>query len=79
MGFMVLAIFAVISVNAYTLRASEGNRDRQIANYIACSQLGIVEALLKQDFYVPTGQIQTNLMTSTQFPELYVCRGGPGI
>ena len=69
MVFLTMAIFAVLSVNSYTLRASQGNRNREIANRIACTQLSVVESILKINFHTPTGSITTPLLVSNQFPE----------
>lgn len=68
MVFITIAIFAVISVNAYTMRATHGNKSRQVANIIAATQLSLVESVLKVDFHAPTTSIATPLMNSTQFP-----------
>lgn len=68
MVFITIAVFAIVSVNAYTMRASHGNRSRQIANIIACTQLSMVEAVLKVDFHAPTTSVATPLLDSTQFP-----------
>lgn len=49
--FLTLALFALISVNVYSLRATQSNRGRQLANLIATTELGEVEARLKVDFH----------------------------
>ncbi len=68
MVVLTLALFAVISVNAYTLTATQGNQNRQIANQLACSQMALAESLLKINFHAPPFDINTPRMTSTQFP-----------
>lgn len=68
MVFLTIAIFAVISVNTYTLRASQGNRNRQTANLLASTELSLVESVLKVDFHAPASSIETPLLDSTQFP-----------
>jgi len=68
MVFMTLSIFAVISVNAYTLKATRGNRNRQIANQLASSQLALAESVLKIDFHTPKDNIQTYVLKSDEYP-----------
>ena len=68
MVFLTIAIFGVMSVNQYTLRASQGNRNRQIANMLASTELTIAEAVLKVDFHTPAVAINTVRLRSTQYP-----------
>lgn len=69
MVVLTISIFAVISVNAYTLRSTTGNRNRQVANMIATTMLGTAESLLKLNFHAPPSDINTPRMTSTEFPD----------
>jgi hypothetical protein len=66
---LVVAIFAIISVNTYTLRAAQGNRSRQVANMIAATELSLAESVLKVNFHAPASAINTVRMTSTRYPE----------
>lgn len=68
MVFLTLAIFAVLSVNTYTVRASQGNRNRQTANLLASAQLATAESLLKINFHIPASDINTPRLSSTQYP-----------
>ena len=63
--FLTLALFALISVNIYSMRAAQGNRGRQLANLVATTELGEVEAHLKVDFHQPIAQ---SVQASPQFP-----------
>ena len=66
---LTLALFSIISVNAYVLRATSNNENQTIANTIACGQLSIVESILKVDFKVPASSITTPVFKSLQHPE----------
>lgn len=68
MVFLTLAIFAVMSVNVYTTRASQGNRNRQIANVLAATELSLAESVLRVNFHIPADNINTKRMTSTKYP-----------
>ena len=48
---LTVAIFAVFSVNAFTLKQSLNNKNHQTANTIASAQLEAVETVLKTDFH----------------------------
>lgn len=69
MMVLAIAIFGVVSVNAYTLRATKANKNRQIANMIACTQMALVESVLKINFHTPEGNINTPRLRSNQFPD----------
>jgi len=69
MVFLTIAIFAVMSVNVYTTRASQGNRNRQIANILASTELSMAESVLRVNFHIPPPNINTPRMTSTKYPE----------
>lgn len=64
-----VAVFAVLSVNAYTLRLNTSQQQLQTANSIASSQLAVVESVLKSDFHASTEAISTPLLQSRDFPE----------
>jgi prepilin-type N-terminal cleavage/methylation domain-containing protein len=66
---LAIALFAVLSVNAYTLRLNSSNQQHQTANSIASTQLAVVESILKSDFHVDSEAINTPLFQSTDFPE----------
>lgn len=66
---LLIGIFAIVSVNAYTLRATTGNRNRHIANMIASTELALVESVLKVNFHTPPANINTPRLKSTQFPD----------
>jgi Tfp pilus assembly protein PilV len=66
---LTLALFAVISVNAYILKSTVGSENRQIANTIACNQLAVVESILKVNFRAPSADIATPVLQSSQFPK----------
>lgn len=66
--FVSMALLSVVSVNAYTLRATEGNQNRQIANGLASGQLAMAESVLKINFHAPPSDINTPRLTSNQFP-----------
>lgn len=68
MVFLTLAIFAVLSVNAYSLKASLGNRNRQTANMLASSHLSMAESILKVNFHIPPDKINTGRLSSKQYP-----------
>ena len=68
MVFLTLAIFAVMSVNVYTTRASQGNRNRQIANVLAATELSLAESVLRVNFHIPKENINTKRMTSLKYP-----------
>lgn len=65
---LTLALFAVISVNAYILKSTVASEKRQIANTIACNQLAVVESILKVNFNAPSSDIATPVLQSSQFP-----------
>ncbi len=65
---LTLALFAVISVNSYILKATVGSEKQQIANTIACNQLAVVDSILKINFHAPTEDIGTPVLQSSQFP-----------
>ena len=64
-----VALFAVLSVNAYTLRLNSHHQELQTANSIASSQLSIVESVLKTDFHAAPEAVNTPLLQSRDFPE----------
>jgi prepilin-type N-terminal cleavage/methylation domain-containing protein len=66
---LAVALFAVLSVNAYTLRLNASNQRHQTANSIASTQLSIAESILKADFHVPASSIETPLFDSADFPD----------
>ncbi|MCA9779517.1 MAG: hypothetical protein KC800_22470, partial [Candidatus Eremiobacteraeota bacterium] len=66
---LTLALFAVISVNAYILKSTVTSEKQQIANTIACNQLAVVESILKVNFHAPPEDIGTSVLQSTQFPD----------
>lgn len=66
---LTLALFAVMSVNAMTLRQTAYNEDAQTANTIACSQMAIAESILKVNFRANSGDINTGTMQSVTFPK----------
>lgn len=66
-----LGIFALLSVNAMTLRQSTYNENAQTAHTIATGQLGIVESILKVNFRAATEDLETPLMQSVTFPDFY--------
>lgn len=68
LAVLAIAIFGVCSVNTYTNRAAQGNRNRQIANTIASSQLSMAESVLKINFHSDPDGINTPRLTSTQYP-----------
>ena len=69
MMVLLIGIFAIVSVNAYTLRATTGNRNRHIANMIASTELALTESVLKVNFHTPAENINTPRLKSTQFPD----------
>lgn len=68
MIFLTIAIFAVMSVNVYTTRASQGNRNRQTANILAATELSMAESILRVSFHIPAANINTPRLTSTKYP-----------
>jgi hypothetical protein len=66
---LTLALFAVMSVNAMTLRQTRYNESLQTANTIATSQLAIAESVLKVNFRADTNDIGTGWMQSVTFPD----------
>ena len=66
---LTLALFAVISVNSYILKATVGSEKQQIANTIACNQMAVVDSILKVNFHAPTEDVGTPLLQSSQFPD----------
>lgn len=66
---LTLALFAVMSVNAMTLRQTRYNESMQTANTIATSQLAIVESILKVNFRADPDDIGTGWMQSVTFPD----------
>ncbi|MFA5505306.1 MAG: hypothetical protein WC314_03875 [Vulcanimicrobiota bacterium] len=68
---LTLALFAVISVNSYILKSTVAGEKRQIANTIACSQLAVVESILKVNFHAPTSDIGTEVLQSPEFPDFF--------
>lgn len=69
MVFLTIATFAVMSVNVYTTRASQGNRNRQIANTLAATELSMAESILRVNFHIPPANINTPRLTSTKYPD----------
>ena len=69
MVFLTIAMFAVMSVNVYTTRASRGNRSRQIANILASTELSMAESVLRVNFHIPSANINTPRMTSKRYPD----------
>lgn len=69
MVILTLALFAVLSVNAMTLKQATYNENAQTANTIACSQLAIAESVLKVNFRAAPSDVTTPLMGSLAFPK----------
>lgn len=63
-----IAVFAVLSVNSYCLRAASTNKNYQIANLLATTELGLAESVLKINFFAPDADIATPKIASNQFP-----------
>jgi hypothetical protein len=68
MAILVIAVFAALSVNTYCLRAAQGNRNRQIANMLASTEMALVESVLKVNFHAPDSDILTPKIRSSQYP-----------
>jgi hypothetical protein len=68
MFFLIISIFAVISVNTYAAKASRANHNREVANQLAVSQMSVVGSILKVDFHCPPANIETPLIQSTMYP-----------
>lgn len=66
---LAIAMFAALSVQSYCLKAAQGNRQRQIANMIASTQLGFAESILKVNFHVPDSDLMTPRLQSLQYPD----------
>lgn len=68
MTFLSVAAFAILSVNVYTLHAAQGNRNREIANRLAATELGLAEAVLRINFQASPASITTDRISSSQYP-----------
>ncbi len=68
MFMLTISIFAVISVNTFTAKASRTNHNREIANQLAVSQMAVVGSILKVDFHCPPESIETPMIQSTMYP-----------
>lgn len=69
MVILTIAVFAALSVNTYCLKAAQGNRNRQIANMLATTEMNLVEAVLKVNFHAPDSDVATPKIQSTRYPE----------
>lgn len=77
MVILSLGIFALLSVNAMTLRQASYNENAQTAHTIATGQLALVEGILKINFRAATTDLQTTPMQSVTFPDFfYIVRDG---
>ncbi|MFN8612951.1 MAG: hypothetical protein U0931_35760 [Vulcanimicrobiota bacterium] len=65
--FLSLAAFAILSINVYTLQATRGNRNREMANRLAASQLSVAEAVLRINFHASPTSINTDRLGSEQY------------
>lgn len=69
MVVLTISIFAALSVNTYCLKAAQSNRNRQIANMLATTELALVESVLKVNFHAPDSDLMTPKIRSNQYPE----------
>ncbi len=77
MVILSLGIFALMSVNAMTLRQASYNENAQTAHTIATGQLALVEGILKINFRAAKSDLETDLMRSVTFPDfLYIIKDG---
>lgn len=65
---LTIAVFAALSVNTYCLKAAQGNRNRQIANILASTEMALVEYVLKVNFHAPDSDVMTPRIRSNQYP-----------
>ena len=68
MIFLTIAAFAILSVNVYTTHATQLNRNREIANRLAATELSLAESILRINFHIPAANINTSRMSSNQYP-----------
>lgn len=71
MVILTVALFAVISVNASTLRQTRYNERLQTANTIATMQMAIAESVLRMNFQCTSGLIDTPVMASKEFDTFF--------
>ena len=68
MVFLTIAAFAILAVNIYTTHAAQLNRNREIANRLAASELSLAESILRVNFHLPASRINTVRLSSNQYP-----------
>lgn len=68
MVFLTIAAFAILAVNIYTTHAAQMNRNREIANRLATTELSLAESILRINFHLPASSINTVRLTSSQYP-----------
>lgn len=64
---LTLTVFAVLGVNAITLRQTRYNEGLQTASSIAASTMSLVESVLKVDFKTDPSNISTQVLESPDF------------